>query len=283
MDTRRLASASLLGLSLACRSPSAGAPSPDAGAPVPPIPSGRRDPIQDAREESLELARRWQGAWVVRDAEYPGSIQAWNVRATMVTVYDATDHRTEEEGFTVPSPCRISRTRRIGVDPELDARPVEDVITIDTFVFAGDGLHVAMTPAGGGFRRGAIITACVGDRLYTFDDHLSYCDTWSLPMSEPPLARSARCRIEPGPASTSFVLERVGWGEAVRLTFYGDALLSPALLAEVAEPTPSFREATDRADALANASAKPDHDGHLVPPAGTLPTSISERTYGQPH
>ncbi len=54
----------------------------------------------------------------------------------------------------------------------------------------------------------------------------------------------------------SFVLRPIEGGESVWLAFYGDALLSPALLAHVADTQPSLRGAMRRADAVVAAEAR---------------------------
>jgi hypothetical protein len=177
-------------------------------------------------------------------------VQAWAVDGDTVAVYDARRGRRDEERFTVESPCRVVRSRSFGRDAHRDGAPTDEIRTADTFVFASDGLHVAMAPAAGGFERGALVTACVDSRVYRFDEQSRRCQS-SLGtidgLGPPP---SMECAIDPGAVEPSLVLRPMEGGESVRLPFYGDALLSPELLAHVAEARPSFREAMRRADAL---------------------------------
>jgi hypothetical protein len=69
-------------------------------------------------------------------------------------------------------------------------------------------------------------------------------------MTGDPLTPDAECAIAVGAGTTSFVLRTFEGGSNVRLTFDGDALLSPTLASQVAEPHPSFDAAVQRASAL---------------------------------
>jgi hypothetical protein len=252
MNPCRVACASFLGLSVvACRDRGPPPSSLDVASAAPPaVDSVESRPIDVFEAESLESARRWQGSWVVRDADYPGSIQAWGVDGDAVTVYDGRTKRQRRDGFALLSPCRLTRTRSLGVDPYLDGSPSEGITTADTFVFSSDGLHVAMSPAAGGFRRGPLVTACVGSHLYAFDVGTSVCQTWNEEARGPALTPRMECAIDASVAPTSFVLRPGGGGVSVRLPFYGDALLSPELLVHIAEAEPSFHDATRRVDAI---------------------------------
>ena len=94
------------------------------------------------------------------------------------------------------------------------------------------------------------MTACVGDRLYTFDTSTRSCQRWNETMTGDPLTPDTECVIAVGLGTTAFVLRPLEGGSSVRLTFDGDALLSPTLVAQVAEPQPSFSAAVQRADAV---------------------------------
>jgi hypothetical protein len=232
------------------------ATSPPEGGTASPPEGGTASPSGDAAtlsvtaniptEEAVaaELARKWQGEWVVHDPEYTGSVQAWSVRGDHVTVYDAGQRVRWEGSFSLRSPCHVARTR------QGDGGPNDAVTTTDTFVFASDGLHVGMGATPGGFRRGSLVTACVGDHVYTFDASTGNCQRWNETMTGDPLTPDTECAIAVGVGNTAFVLRRFEVGSDVRLTFDGDALLSPTLAAQVAEPQPSFGAAVQRADAL---------------------------------
>jgi hypothetical protein len=192
-----------------------------------------------------DLSHRWQGVWIVRDADYPGSVQAWNVTGDHVSVYDAKQHHVDDEKFALVSPCRVSRS--LVVDGKQQA-----IVTSDTFVFASDGLHVARAPAAGGFQQGAIVDACIGDDVYEYDTRAGSCERLPVTGSAPPLTDRAECSLDHGLVSTSFVVRSGGGGTSTRLDFYGGALLSQPLLAHIAEHRPTFVGAVRRADALAH-------------------------------
>jgi hypothetical protein len=107
-----------------------------------------------------------------------------------------------------------------------------------------------MGTVAGGLRRGSLVTACVGDHLYTFDTGTGNCQRWNETMTGDPLTPDTECAIAVGVGTTSFVLRPFASGSDVRLTFDGDALLSPTLASQVAEPQPSFGAAVQRAGAL---------------------------------
>ena len=191
-----------------------------------------------------ELSQKWQGSWVVRDADYAGSVQAWNLQGDELTVYDATRKSQWQEHFSLSSPCSVVRTRSLGGEG--------DLVTIDTFAFAADGLHVGPPPAGGGIRGGPVVTACVDKRVYTFDSNTGRCQTRNAlgPESLGRAAPNIECTIQHGPLTPSFVLRPLGGGTSVTMGFYGDALLSSSLAASLAEPQPTFAAAVERANSL---------------------------------
>jgi hypothetical protein len=184
-----------------------------------------------------ELMRRWQGAWLVRDAEYPGSVEAWSVHGDSVTVYEPFTGRTQEEQFAVQSPCGIVRTQ---------ARSQSTLVTTNTFVFAPNGLRIAAPQAAGGLRRGEMVTACVDRHVYTFDTRTRTCRKWNDTMSGSPTPATSECVLD----ATSFVVRPPGTGQDVHLSVSGDALLSRELAVQVVEPQTSFSAAIERADAL---------------------------------
>ncbi len=186
----------------------------------------------------LTLDRQWQGAWVVRDADYRGSVQAWNVHGSTVDVYDPVVRRTELQHFTLESPCRLVRLQSLD-------RGAGVVMSRNTFAFAPDGLHVAPAQAGGGLRRGTLLMACIDDHVYTFDTRSRQCLRWNRAMSGSPTA-TAQCAVSP----PSFVLRHFTGGEDVFLNFAGDALLSTELAAQVSERQASFHSAIQRAEVL---------------------------------
>jgi hypothetical protein len=197
---------------------------------------------------AADLTRRWQGDWVVRDADYEGSVQAWAVHGNIVTVHDATQRWSAEESFTVRSPCGLVRT----LPMEHGTRT-----TSNTFVFAGDTLHVALGSVAGGMLENTVVNACVGDRVYLYDPETNRCEQWNASMTGSWTMPDAECSVHQGPVTSTFVLRTYANADSERLAFYGDALLSPMLEAHVAEPRASFDDACERADSLAAQSLAP--------------------------
>jgi hypothetical protein len=76
-----------------------------------------------------DLAQRWQGAWVVHDADYPGSVQAWKIDGSSVTVYDASTRQRVVEAFAIESPCRLECTQPLSGKGQM-------IVTTNTFAFA---------------------------------------------------------------------------------------------------------------------------------------------------
>jgi hypothetical protein len=187
-----------------------------------------------------DLAHQWQGAWVVRDAEYPGSIQAWSVQGNSVVVYDPYSGSRESQRFTLQSPCRLVRTEPLGGG--------SSIVTANTFAFAVDGLHVGPAAAAGGARRGALLTACVGHHVYTVDTRTGRCLEQPADLSMGPMTSDADCSVSGTPPS--LVLRRPEEGRDVQLSVWGNGLLSPELVGSISERQPSFNAAVQRADAL---------------------------------
>jgi hypothetical protein len=195
--------------------------------------------VAESSARAADPARDWQGAWVVRDASYPGSVQAWHVRGDVARVYDARRNATETESFSIVAPCRVARVRVL---------PNRTTITdYDTFVFARDGLHLAMAPANGGFLRGGVATACVGRDLIVFDTRTKICRSRPMLAPGPMSLAQYECVMVRAPGGPYLSIRALSGGDTVRLGVYGNALLSNALLAHVAEPAPSFDAAIRRA------------------------------------
>jgi hypothetical protein len=184
-----------------------------------------------------DAARRWQGAWVVRNAEFPGSVGAWSVHGDSVTVYNPVAQRSEEQEFVLESSCRLVRRQ---------ARNLSTVLTTNTFTFAPGGLYVASSHAAGGQRSGSLVTVCVEDDVYTFDTRSGGCQKRNAAAGRSPTAASGECVLD----ASSFVIRRPGADNDIRLNFSGDALLSPSLAVQLAEPQVSFDQAIARANAL---------------------------------
>jgi hypothetical protein len=188
---------------------------------------------------SSELERSCQGAWVVRDADYTGSVQAWEVRGRTVTVYDPATRSKVVQTFALESPCRLVRTQHAGGG--------ETIRTTNTFAFAADGLHVGSGQSPGGLRQGSVFTACIGDRVYTFDTQNRGCLRVDAAMRGAPTP-AEECVVESAPPA--FILRRLDGPNDVQLGISGDGLLSPALAGQRAEREPSLQAAMRRADAL---------------------------------
>jgi hypothetical protein len=189
-----------------------------------------------------DLARRWQGVWVVRDADYPGSVQAWAVQGSSVEVYDPATGQSRRDQFMLESPCRIVRKQPNGSGGA-------ETVSTNTFVFASDGLHVAPAQSPGGLRRGNLLTACIGDHVYTYDTQSQQCQKWDAAMSGSPMP-AEECVVSGSPPA--FVLRRYELGKDVRLNVSGEGLLSPGLAGQVSEPQRTFQAAIRLATALSN-------------------------------
>ena len=185
-------------------------------------------------------ARRWQGAWVVRSASYPGDVEAWSVRGDEVIVYHPISGKKETQRFVVQSPCRLVRTRRLEGGGEA-------IVSANSFAFAPDGAHVGPPQAAAGVRKGDTLTVCAGDHVYTYDERTRVCQRWARDMSGSPRTATECDRIASPP---SFVLRRLDGGADVRLNFAGDALLSPALQKGASERQRTFFAAIQRAKVL---------------------------------
>jgi hypothetical protein len=196
-------------------------------------------PLASAARDSTtsDLTRRWQGAWVVRDAAFPGSVEAWNVHDDSVTVYEPITGRTQEEHFALQSPCAIVRTQ---------PRSQSTLVTTNTFVFAPSGLRIAAPQAAGGLRRGETVTVCIDRHVYTFDTRTRTCRKWNETMTGSPAPATTECVLD----ARSFVVRPSGTGQDVRLSVSGDAVVSSELAVQVVEPQVSFPAAIDRANAL---------------------------------
>jgi hypothetical protein len=167
-------------------------------------------------------------------------VQAWAVQGSSVDVYDPGWGQSRRERFTLVSPCRLVRTQS-------DGSGGDQTTSTNTFAFAPDGLHVAPADSAGGLRRGNLMTACIGDHVYTFDTQSGQCQKWNATMSVSPTS-AEECAFEPSPPA--FVLRHLEGGKDVRLNVSGDALLSPGLAAQVAAPQRTFQAAIRMATGL---------------------------------
>ena len=219
-----------------------GCSKPDA-APAP-LPASSSKPALtspfDGFSTPAELRARLQGAWVVRDTEYRGSIEAWNIDATKVTIYDAEKHGAPEDvELRIIAPCRMVVVRK---------SPDSAVLSFVTFVFDGDALHVGL--GNGGLRKGDSIVACVDDYILTLAS--GRCQRWEVPVlgrdweaieSDCAMARDS----EGNPAFVGS-----GSPEPFEIPMHGALVLDRQMTANVAERAPDFAAAKAKADALAS-------------------------------
>jgi hypothetical protein len=199
--------------------------------------------LREARSVVIdELTGRLQGAWVTRDADYPGSRQAWEVHGGSVRVYDAGGKWEAEERFSVATPCSLVRTRSTG--------PGTETATADTFAFGDDGLHLVLAPAPGGLVRNDLITVCARNHVYSYDIRTKQCLRWDPTMTLASSSSREQCAITHGPVTEEFALRPLGGGASTHVVIQAGALLSPELAAHLAEPEPSWEAAVRRAEQL---------------------------------
>ena len=74
-------------------------------------------------------------------------------------------------------------------------RTASQLKTYDTYVFAREELHVARVPADGGVREGSVVTACIGDDVYTYRMEDGECHKWNTTMTSPAMEAGAECRV----------------------------------------------------------------------------------------
>jgi hypothetical protein len=240
---RAVMAAALLGAELACQAghghPGRRAESQYESSPPPVFESEMA--IEASHRLESKLAHEWQGSWVLRDVDRPGSVQAWMVQGARVAVYDGERRDMADEAFALPSPCEIERT--LSVDHG------QSIVSADRFVFERDGLHVAPFPAAGGVEDRGSVWACIGNAVYTLAGSSSTCRRWTPSMGAE-LTGLAECEMRTMDDPPDFVLRPLGGGSVTSLTRKGAALMSPELEAALAQRMPSFAQARRFVDDL---------------------------------
>jgi len=100
------------------------------------------------------IAAKLQGAWVVKDAGWLGSVEAWEVSGDKVKVWDAKKQTETVERLTIDAPCQYSLHEGSSS-------------TTGHFVLEGDTLHLGLGDAG--VKQGDKIIACMSNGVFVQD------------------------------------------------------------------------------------------------------------------
>lgn len=118
-----------------------------------------------------ELQLKLRGAWLVQDVGYLGSIQAWNVEGTKVTVYDP-KKKTEQVGeISFDAPCDLTLWVKTAYGPEGWGAGL-----------AVDGETIYLGLGNGGVKKGDEVVACIGPGVYYMKG--SECSLWTEDFGE---------------------------------------------------------------------------------------------------
>ena len=110
---------------LSCEAGTPAAAQVDASAPSPEsVPSLTGAMVRRATIEAWKksLAQRLEGVWILRDADYPGSRQVWDVGNGMVRIRDIGARWEQHERLVIQSPCSLVRTASMAGEDVVERR-----------------------------------------------------------------------------------------------------------------------------------------------------------------
>jgi hypothetical protein len=148
--------------------------------PKPGDPASTKDPKELAKppepkfpwstDYSAQTAKL-QGAWLVKDVGYLGSVQAWSVEGNKVTMFDPKKKAEQVGELIFEAPCELTLTVKTAGGSEGWGA---------TLVVNGDTLHLGL--GSGGVRNGDEIIACMSRGIY----HLKggECTLWNERFGE---------------------------------------------------------------------------------------------------
>lgn len=223
----------------ACNKKDDGAAAPAAkGAPDRPAAGGAAGPARPTADpgpfgawNQAGVTARLQGAWVLRDVSFLGSVEAWEVKGDKVTVFDGTKEETLE--LAVEAPCQLTTTKR---NPDGSSQG-----GTSHFVFAGDTLHLGLGDAG--VKLGDTVVGCMSNGVYlwkggTCQFFTEMFDKWD--------AKEATCSL----AGDLFKAANPTFKHEGEMKLAGDVLMSDQLRANPAVKVKDLAEAKARVTEL---------------------------------
>jgi hypothetical protein len=108
--------------------------------------------------DSAAIQAKLQGAWVVKDQGYLGSIEAWEVKGDQVKMWDAKQNTEKTATLKLEAPCQFTVETKTKDGTEG---------TTTHFVFDGDTLHMGLGDAG--VKVGDTIVACMSNGVFVHD------------------------------------------------------------------------------------------------------------------
>ncbi len=179
------------------------------------------------------LTAKLQGAWLVKDVGYLGSVQAWNVEGSKVTMYDPKKKAEQIGELTFEAPCDVTMTVKTADGSEGWGA---------TLVVDGDTVHLGL--GSGGMRNGDEVVACMGRGVYYLKG--GECSLWNERFGEWETAK-ATCSFD----DKSFK-GKVGEESEDELRFTApNVLMTDQLAGNKPEKQPDWAAAKAKADDLA--------------------------------
>jgi hypothetical protein len=179
------------------------------------------------------LTNKLQGAWVMQDVGSLGSIQAWNVEGTKVTMYDPRKKSEQVGELTFDAPCDVTMTVKTADGSEGWGA---------TLAIVGDTVHLGLGSAG--TKSGDEVIACMGRGVYYLKG--TECSRWSEHFGEWETEK-ATCSVD----DKSFK-GKVGEESEDELRFLApNVLMTDQLDGNKPEKLPDWAAAKAKADELA--------------------------------
>lgn len=166
-----------------------------------------------------QVAKKWQGAWVVQ-----GGSSAWQVDGNEVTVFDG--NRDEAREFVVQAPCQVAVIERSEGGSSS---------TIHKFAFDGDTLYAGLGNAG--VKKGDVVAACISNEVFTLEG--GKCLAWKE-------SRFGKGKWESEDAACSLSREddtETFEAKGTKLELVGEALVDRQMKGNQAQRLGSFDEA----------------------------------------
>jgi hypothetical protein len=105
--------------------------------------------------DAAAVEKKLQGAWVVKDHGYLGSVEAWNVTGNHVKIWDAKSDKETDNTLVIKGPCVYEIQEPGGSS------------TVSHYVFDGDTLHMGLGDAG--VKQDGKIVACMSNGVFVLD------------------------------------------------------------------------------------------------------------------
>ena len=196
---------------------------------TPAAPAAPAGPPAPWTYDAAAIQSKLQGAWVMKDQGYLGSVEAWEIKGDQVKMWDSKANTEKTATLKIDAPCQLTVSVKTKDGTEG---------TVGHFVFDGDTLHMGLGDAG--VKQGDKTIACMSNGVFVLD--ASGCKFYTE-MFDKWEAKDATCSL----AADKFKASNKTFSYDGEMAVHGNVLAGDQLWTNTPTKVASYDEAKAKA------------------------------------